>query len=150
VASTVASYEYRHLVSLEETNLLGNVYYVHHLRWQGRCREFFLRDHAPEVLEALGPDRVIVTTQCHCDYLAELRAFDEVVLRMRLGPVVQHRLTLFFEYWRQEDGAEELVARGLQELAWMEKREGRLAPARVPDRLLTAIDGYRVQVGAER
>ena len=35
------SYEYRHVVAFEETNLVGNVYYVNHLRWQGRCREMF-------------------------------------------------------------------------------------------------------------
>ena len=47
-------YEYRHLVSFEETNLVGNVYYVNHVRWQGRVREMFLRDHAPDVVEELS------------------------------------------------------------------------------------------------
>ena len=28
-------YEYRHVVGFEETNLVGNVYFVNHLRWQG-------------------------------------------------------------------------------------------------------------------
>ena len=42
-------YEYRHVVTFRETNLVGNVYYTNHLEWQGRCRELFLRDHAPEV-----------------------------------------------------------------------------------------------------
>jgi enediyne core biosynthesis thioesterase len=28
-------YEYQHVVGLEETNLLGNVYYANHVRWQG-------------------------------------------------------------------------------------------------------------------
>ena len=35
-------YEYPHMVGFEETNLVGNVYYVNYLRWQGRCREMFL------------------------------------------------------------------------------------------------------------
>jgi len=48
------SYEYRHVVVFEETNLVGNVYYVNHLRWQGRCREMFLREHAPLVLAELA------------------------------------------------------------------------------------------------
>ena len=30
-------YEYRHLVGFEETDLVGNVYYVNYVRWQGRC-----------------------------------------------------------------------------------------------------------------
>ena len=43
-------YEYPHTVGFEETNLVGNVYYVNYLRWQGRCREMFLKQHAPDVL----------------------------------------------------------------------------------------------------
>ena len=35
-------FEYLHTVGFEETNLVGNVYYVNYLRWQGRCRELFL------------------------------------------------------------------------------------------------------------
>ena len=31
---------------------------------------------------------------------AELAAFDEVIVRMRLGALVQNRLILLFEYWR--------------------------------------------------
>ena len=44
---TSRAYEYRLVVGFEETNLVGNVYFVNHLRWQGKCREMFLRDHAP-------------------------------------------------------------------------------------------------------
>ena len=37
-------YEYEHVVTFDETNLVGNVYYTNHLRWQGHCRELFLRE----------------------------------------------------------------------------------------------------------
>ena len=90
------AYEYRHVVGFEETNLVGNVYYVNHIRWQGRCRELFLRDHAPEVLTALAQGLCLVTTRCSCEYLAELAAFDEVVIRMRLGALTQSRMSLVF------------------------------------------------------
>ncbi len=41
------AFEYHHVVGFEETNLVGNVYYANYIRWQGRCREFFLRERAP-------------------------------------------------------------------------------------------------------
>src|SRR5262249_10796842 len=119
--ATMRFYEYRHAVTFEETNLVGNVYYVNHLRWQGRCREFFLRDHAPEVLAELARGLVLITTRCSCDYLAELAAFDEVVLRMRLGGLTQNRIALLFEYWRLRGAGEELVARGEQHVACMRR-----------------------------
>src|ERR1043165_4779399 len=85
------AYEYRHVVTFEETNLVGNVYYVNHLRWQGCCREMFLREYAPDTLRALENDLCLVTAHCACDYLAELTAFAEVLLRMRLKRIVQKR-----------------------------------------------------------
>src|SRR3954449_13250687 len=108
------AYEITHVVGFEETNLVGNVYYVNHLRWQGRTREMFLRDHAPEILDELARDLALATVRCSCDYLAELEAFDQVLVRMRLGGIVQNRITLLFEYWRQTAEGEELVARGEQ------------------------------------
>jgi len=137
------SYEYSHQIGFEETNLVGNVYYVNHLKWQGRCREMFLRDHAPEVLEELlEKDLALATVRCACDYLAELEAFDEIVLRMRLGGIVQNRITLTFEYWRSNGDGEELVARGEQQIACM-RREGRRAvPTAIPPALREALRAY--------
>src|SRR5208283_2902990 len=69
------AYEYRHLVGFEDTNLVGNVYYVNHLRWQGRCREMFLREHVPALLSELQADFALVTLFCSCEYLEEIVAF---------------------------------------------------------------------------
>ena len=136
------AYEYRHLVGFEETNLVGNVYYVNHLRWQGRCREMFLHDHAPEILDELSRDLALATVRCSCEYLAELEAFDEIVLRMRLGGVVQNRITLNFEYWRQNKEGEELIARGEQVIACMRREGKRAVPTPIPVPLREALKPY--------
>jgi enediyne core biosynthesis thioesterase len=137
------AFEYRHVVGFEETNLVGNVYYVNHLRWQGRCREMFLHEHAPEILKDLSNGLALATVRCSCDYLAELEAFDRVVLRMRLGEVVQNRLTLLFEYWRETDGGQELVARGEQQIACMRRDAGRTVPTPIPAALREALRPYQ-------
>ncbi|HSG40829.1 MAG TPA: acyl-CoA thioesterase [Thermoanaerobaculia bacterium] len=136
------AYEYRHLVGFEETNLVGNVYYVNHLRWQGRCREMFLRDNAPEILEDLAQGLALATVRCSCDYLAELEAFDQLVIRMRLGGVVQNRITLNFEYWRENGEGEELVARGEQVVACMRREGKRAVPTAIPAPLREALKPY--------
>ena len=138
-------YEYRHRVGFEETSLVGNVYYVNHLRWQGRCREMFLREHAPEVLRQLGDGLALATIRCSCDYLAELQAFDEVVVRMRLAAMAQNRITLDFEYWRRSAAGEELVARGEQQVACMRREPGAggaMVAAPIPAALREALRPY--------
>ena len=135
-------YEYRHVVSFQETNLVGNVYYTRHLEWQGRCRELFLREHAPDVVEELSRGLSLATVRCSCEYLAELLVFDEVSVRMRLAELLQSRITLAFEYWRRADGHEELVARGEQQVACMRREGARVVPTAVPASLRTALAAY--------
>jgi enediyne biosynthesis thioesterase len=136
------AYEIRHVVGFEETNLVGNVYYTNFLKWQGRAREMFLRDHAPQVLEELANGLALATVRCACDYLAELEAFDEIAIRMRLGGILQNRINLLFEYYRVTPDGEELVARGEQQVACM-RREGKKAvPTAIPVQLREALKEY--------
>ena len=132
------AYEYRHVVGFEETNLVGNVYYVNHVSWQGRVREMFLRDHAPDVIDELSRGLSLATLRVSCDYLAELNAFDEVLIRMRLGELTQSKITLLFEYWR----GEELIARGEQHVACFRREGEKLVPTPVPKSLREALRSY--------
>jgi enediyne biosynthesis thioesterase len=117
-------FEYRHIVTFEETSVVGNVYYTNHILWQGRCRELFLREHVPEILELIEQGLTLVTLSVRCEYFHELLAFDALTIRMRLTDLGPQRMSLAFEYWREQAQGEELVARGGQELACMMRREG--------------------------
>lgn len=136
------AYEHRHIVGFAETNLIGNVYYVHHLHWQGRCRELFLRDLAPEVLAELAKDLRLVTVKCSCEYFHELHALDEVIVRMRLVALTQNRVTMDFEYYRSKDGEEQLMAKGEQQVACMRVEGDTLVPTPVPEALREALRPY--------
>jgi enediyne core biosynthesis thioesterase len=136
------SYEYRHVVGFEDTNLVGNVYYINHLRWQGRVREMFLREHAPGILTELGEGLALVTVRCACDYIGELSVFDEVCIRMRVDGLTQNRITMQFEYWRAGACGDELVARGEQQIACMRRDGPTLTPTAVPAALRDALLFY--------
>ncbi|MFC0865977.1 acyl-CoA thioesterase [Sphaerimonospora cavernae] len=141
-------FEYLHTVGFEETNLVGNVYYVNYLRWQGRCREMFLKQRAPEVLAELQDDLKLFTLKVDCEFFAEITAFDELSIRMRLVDLTQTQLEFRFDYVRidRADGegsaTETLVARGRQRVACMRGPNTRTAPAMVPESLVKALEPY--------
>ena len=137
--ATPRSYCYRHTVSFEETNIVGNVYFTRHLSWQGRCRELFLREYAPEVLDDLQRNLRLVTLNVSCEYFAELHAFDEVEIRMWLAQLRQHRIKLGFDYLLQRSDSDLLVARGFQEIGCMRQTADGLAPTAVPHGLAAAL-----------
>jgi enediyne core biosynthesis thioesterase len=143
VPATSPYYEYRHLVGFEETNLVGNVYYVNYLRWQGRCREMFLRDRAPEVLAEIRADLKLFTMKVDCEFLAEVTAFDELSIRMRLDDLTQTQVAFGFDYVRLDgDGGGSLVARGRQRVACMRGPNTATVPTRVPPALRRALLPY--------
>ena len=135
-------YEYRHVVGFEETNLVGNVYYVNYLRWQGRCREMFLREHAQDVLAELSADLKLFTLRVDCEFFAEITAFDELSIRMKLLELTQTQIAFGFDYVALRDGFEELVARGTQRVACMRGPNNDTRPDRVPESLRRALSAY--------
>jgi len=146
------AYEMRHVVSFEETNVVGNVYYANHIRWQGRCRELFLHEHAPEILAELERGLALVTLRVSCEYLAELVAFDELAIRMTLADLSPHRMSLRFDYWKLEPGPEgdvheTRVAHGTQDLACMRRHGEALEPEPWPEPLREALAPFADPAG---
>ena len=84
----------------------------------------------------------MATVRVSCEYLAELNAFDEIIIRMRLGELTQSRMTLLFEYWRATSAGEELIARGEQQVACLRREGEKLVPAPVPKSLRDALRAY--------
>jgi enediyne biosynthesis thioesterase len=140
-----AYFELRHTVGFEDTNVAGNVYFVNYLRWQGHCREKFLTEMAPEVLaEVIQDDLKLFTLKAECDFFAEITAFDQLSVRMRLEELTQTQIQFTFDYVRLVDDQEILVARGIQRIACMRGPNNNTVPARVPVALREALEPYAV------
>lgn len=140
-------FEYTHTVGFEETNIVGNVYYVNYLRWQGRCREMFLKTQAPDVLAEVQDDLKLFTLKVDCEFFAEITAFDELSIRMRLVDLAHTQVEFAFDYVRLDPagGPEILVARGRQRVACMRGPNTRTVPTPVPEALVRALEPYTVR-----
>lgn len=115
----VTHFEMRHVVTFEETNVVGNVYYSNYFSWQGRCRELFLRRYAPDLLAELESGQLrMVTAHASCDFLDEFRAFDEVEVRMRLLGFISFGLSLGFDY---AAAGGDVIARGRQDIKFLRR-----------------------------
>jgi enediyne biosynthesis thioesterase len=136
------AYLYRHRVTFDETNLVGNVYFAHFVHWQGHCRELFLADHAPGVLGALANGLALVTVDCAVEFFGEGRAFDDIELRMSLERLRGNRITMCFDYVRTGPPPAELLAHGRQTVACMRRGGAALEPSAIPDELRRALAGY--------
>lgn len=139
---TRRTFDMPHVVTFEETNLVGNVYYTNYFSWQGRCREMFLREHAPQTLAELQAGELrLVTAHASCDFVDEFTAFDEVLVRMSLNRFIAYGVSLNFDYARANK-ASETLARGRQDIKFLRRQAGRWALSEMPQALLDAVRGY--------
>jgi enediyne core biosynthesis thioesterase len=127
----VLTYRYEHVVSFEETNALGNVYFSNFLRWQGICRERFLKEYAPKLIEQFATGLKMATIDCSCSYYWELYPFDRVLVEMYLdnyarvaGATETDVLRICFKYWKDEEPQRLLAAEGVQRIAFLYTESG--------------------------
>jgi len=137
------AYVYNQVVAFEDTNVVGNVYFTRHISWQGRCREMFLRERAPQILEELARDLRLVTLRVSCDYFHELNAFDMIELRMSLAYLRQNKIGLDFVYLKVAGAERITAARGLQESGCMRLGKNGLLPTAVPFALAEALKPFQ-------
>jgi enediyne biosynthesis thioesterase len=138
------AYEYRHVVGFEETSLVGNVYFSNYFLWQGHCRELFLRDHCPEVLEQLSQREVaFFTRSASCDYVGDwgFAALDEVLVRMKLARFRGGRMSLHFSFSTAR-APDEVVAHGTQEVYCKARRGELWVPEPFPVPLVRALQRF--------
>ncbi|WP_192384024.1 acyl-CoA thioesterase [Mesorhizobium silamurunense] len=133
---------YRHLVTFEDTNVVGNVYFARHISWQGRCRESFLKAYAAGIVADLKGNFRLVTLQVSCEYYEELHALDEIEVRMRLAYLRQHKIGLDFDYMVINGGENILMAKGFQEIGCMEVTSRGLQAVTPPEDLARALQQF--------
>lgn len=136
-------FEFRHIVGFKDTNLVGNVYFTNHLEWQGRCREMFLHQYAPDVLQEVQSGHLaLITVSCSCEYLAELQPFDQISIRMTLEAQGADWVSMRFDYWRESLGIPMKIARGYQKVASRRRTEGGLSVTAMPESLVSALQSF--------
>ena len=141
------SFDMHHVETFEETTLVGNVYFTNHFRWQGKCREMFLREHAPQALDELrAGDLRLVTAHASCDYSDEFLAFDEISIRMSLNRFIPYGVSLNFEYCRLAGAGNGpgvgILARGRQDIKFLRREGTRWDLCEIPPALMKAVRNY--------
>ncbi|MFC3685996.1 acyl-CoA thioesterase [Hydrogenophaga luteola] len=139
------TFDSRHLVTFEETNVVGNVYFTNYFLWQGRARELFLREHSPSTLaEVTAGELRLVTAHASCDFVDEFVAFDEVLVRMSLNRFIPFGVSLGFEYGRvpSDTVAYEVVARGRQDIKFLRREGLRWDLFEIPQPLMEIFQRY--------
>ncbi len=139
-----AYFEYRFNTTFEETNLVGNIYFANYVVWQGKCREMFLYENCPDVIDKISNGLALITLDLSVRYIGQLHAFDKVVMRMSLESQSASRLLMYFRYYKETGEELTLICEGSQATAAMREENGQMVPVPFPDSMFEVFEQYEI------
>ena len=133
--------------SLDNSNIVGNIYFANYYAWQGQVRDHYFYRIIPEFFRGVGENGELLCLQTRVQHLREAMPFDTIVVTMALKLLTKYSVTFHFEYFRQEiAGTRTKLAFGEQQNVWVVRDEkGMPVPSVFPKAVLEkfkiAIEG---------
>ena len=109
--------------TLEESNLVGNIYYGTYFTWQGRLLDLFLYTTAPEYLRVPTPQGEMISLYSRIDFRQEAMPFDRIQVSLYVQSVSECGAVFKFEFFRERSmRCKEKLHTGQQEVLWVERQ----------------------------
>ena len=134
---TPTLWRYKVSAGLEDSNVVGNVYFARFFAWQNRARDAYVESTMPGVLRDADLGEFIVT-DVDLQFLREAMPFDDLVVELGLRRLTTQSVVFEVTFVREPDGRK--LCRGSQTALWMRGGEGGGAEAAdIPDEILKAL-----------
>jgi len=109
--------------TLEDSNLIGNIYFANYSKWLGRTVDMFFYRLIPDAFKGTGAYGEFLCLDCEIEHLREAMPFDKVIVKMYPEAIYECGMDLYFEYFRlNKDSSETKLAYARFKTAWI-KRE---------------------------
>jgi acyl-CoA thioesterase FadM len=133
--------------ALEESNLIGNLYYANYFKWQGKVRDRFFHSLAPDLYRGFGSGGEASVLNSRMEFLRDAMPFDRIVVVMSVGAIYERGMALRFEYLASDGngGATRKLAVGEHDLAWVKRGVAVPLPAPIANALLAKSAGESVR-----
>lgn len=131
--------------ALEDTDLIGNIYFANYYVLQGRVLDRFFYEHYPDYYRTKGEQGEFWSLRSRCNHLREARPFDQIYVTMSLRAMYEGGISLSFEYFRlTPTGDRQKLAIGEHDVAWLTHEEGKSSvsnslPQAIREALLKAV-----------
>ena len=108
--------------SLENSNLVGNIYFANYYAWQGQIRDRYFFDLIPEYYRGAGRDGELLCLETRVNHLREAMPFDRIMVTMALRALKKHSAIFYFEYFLMNaDNTRVKLAFGEQNAIWVKR-----------------------------
>ena len=131
-------FEYKTIVTIGDTNVLGNMYFSNHFKIQGIVRELWMNQCVSNSMEHLSEGLILITKTAHCDYIKDFYLCDNILCYMSIGKIGRANFELNFEF--VNESTSEMHALGYQKIVFADSQH---KICKIPNDFLTAAKEYQ-------
>ena len=131
-------YEYEYTVTIGDTNLLQNMYFLVHFKLQGITRELWVKNAVENGLRDLQNGLLLITKQASCNYHKDFFLYETLLIRLTFHDTQRTHTRLNFKIYEKE--TQELRAEGEQLIVFADAATHKLK--RIPPNWKLAIQAY--------
>ena len=124
----MASYQYKCVATIGETNCFQNVYFTNHFRISGITRELWVRDCVPGFARYLESGLRVITANASCQFVKDFYAFDPIRVDMVVRHLGRASMEPVFRFYH--DATNKLHAEARHKLVFADKNH---TICRIPD-----------------
>ncbi len=121
--------------TLENSNVVGNIYFANYARWLGAVGDKLFYKLIPTYFVNVADKNEIICLECNIYYLNDAFPFESILVEMYLDEIYENGLMLYFEFHRIKDGKKQTkLAYAKQKIVFAHwSNEIEPTPIKVPD-----------------
>jgi len=88
--------------SLENSNLIGNIYFSNYAKWIDSTKDLFLYNQKPGIFTKVNFIGELATAECKISYSQEAMPFDKVFVKMYVEAIYEKAILLKYEIFKEK------------------------------------------------
>ena len=126
--------------SMENSNLIGNIYFANYAEWLGTVRDLYIYKIIPQYYVGLGEKGELVCLNCDIDHLNEGMPFDRILVQMYLDTLYECGMDLHFEFFLLDGkNIKKKLAFAKHRAVWMKWQDQKPVIIKLPPEILNRL-----------
>lgn len=129
--------------TLENSNLVGNIYFSNYAKWLGFLIDSYFYKLIPEYYKGSGELGEFVCLNCEINHLNEAMPFDDILVKMYAGTVYKNAIDLIFDFYlvKENEIVKKLAFAKYESICIKRTVNDEIKPMELPKRIMDEILG---------
>lgn len=121
--------------TLEDSNLVGNIYFANYVKWLARTRDSYFYQINPYYFKKIGQEGEFISLKTKVVHLQEAMPFDRILVKMYIKKVYTSGMDLVFDFFKSDKNDFKKLAHAENRIVWVRRKDEMVVPEKFPEDL---------------